>query len=282
MTKEQIILKAKVESDKYSFLNNIIDWDSIEKQLSKNISLFTSQDKNEPLNLVEALLRPHFNVVNVFDYRSNLRLLNDSLSAIWKNINQNDKSSLSSKVSNLSNTSFWDTATELWLAKKFIGNNDLVKLEYPFLQSKKGFTPPNADVAILDNSNKPIWLIECVAPTLENGFEDLVFQENDNLILEPIKAINWILFNLNKKFILKFEPYLRQFPNIKIAIIISVIKADDISGHLNDLTKIPKLPIVINQKINCMHPNLSFGTALRFQEINNNIDAIRLLEYVVV
>ncbi|MDP2364199.1 MAG: hypothetical protein Q8M94_10575 [Ignavibacteria bacterium] len=279
MTREEIIIKAKTEANKYSFINNIIDWNSIEKQLSKNLSLFTPQNKRKPLNLIEALLRPHFNVGNVFDYKSNLRLLNDSLNSIWVKINQADKENITSKLSNLSNTSFWDTAIELWLAKKFVGNNNTVKLEYPLTQSRKGFTSPNSDVAILDEENKPRWLIECISPTLDNGFEDLIFQDSKNLILEPAKAINWILFNLNKKFILKFEPHLRSLSNVKIAIIISVIKADDISGHLNDLTKIPKLPVIVKQIINCMHPNLSFGTAIRFQEINDKLDVIKLLEY---
>lgn len=186
---------------------------------------------------------------------------------------------ISSKISNLSNTSFWDTSIELWLAKELMGNNRVVKLEYPLLPKKKDSTPPNVDLAILDKSNEPKWFIECISPTLDNGFEDLELHNEENLILEPERATYWILFNLNKKFHLKFEPYMHLFPNTKIAIVISVIKADEISAHLSDITNISSLPIKINTKTEQFHPRLTYGTAIRFQNINDKPIPIRLLEY---
>jgi hypothetical protein len=110
----------------------------------------------------------------------------------------------------------------------------------------------------------------------------LKFSPDENPILEPELAIKWFLYNINKKFTNKFGSFWESFPNTEFAIFVSVIKADDISLHLRDITKIKKLPIIITNKNSSIHPKLKYATAVRFQENNNNLEVVHLIDYKVV
>ena len=268
---DQVLKQAKFEAQKYKYLAEIIHWDSINRQFRKNPSIInTTRNKNEPLNLVDALIRPRLFPSTAFDHISNLRLLNGSLESIWDHLDIRDKNSISSKICNLSGTEFWDMGIELWSAKKLIANNFKIKLEYPLEAPCKGKTPPDADIAILDSDNSPVWLIDCVCPTIQD-YKELEFLPDEEPIPEPEKAVNWMISKIEGKFVTKFNPFLSHYSKSKFAILLSVIKAEDITLHLEKEELTRGLPIINNQGI---QQRLNLGIVIRFQENNDVIETV--------
>ena len=277
---DNIITRCKKKINNYKYLSKIIDWESIEIQLNKNPNLYASYRTNAPLNIIDAILRPEIPLKGFFNFKTNLRALNLALESLWKNLGFKELRNISNKISNLSNTGFWDTTIELWLAKNLIQSNQKISLDYPLTKAHKGHTPPNADLAILNSKNKPIWLIDCLCPTLVNkNCESLLLDDSDFFVPEPNEAIKCIANIIKKKFNLKFSEYIDLFPDTRFAIVISLIKSDDLSAHLNDWILTGKCPIIINPKDYIFHPKLSFAIVGRFEEVKNRICFNHIIQY---
>ncbi|MEO8398525.1 MAG: hypothetical protein ABI550_01790, partial [Ignavibacteriaceae bacterium] len=189
---------AQENALRFPVLNQFLDWDKIQKHLLDEISQ-KPKEENNPFNLLEALLRVGKNNFSVYGTNSNLENIEASLKKIISILSESDIREIKFKLSNLGNTSFWDTATELWFASELKKNNYNIKFDFPLRDSKKGFTPSNADVAIVDYNNQPIWLFDCITPTLElDECKDLKLE--GNFIEEPEKAIECLVAIIKNKF----------------------------------------------------------------------------------
>lgn len=272
---------ARENALRFPTLNQFLDWNKVESFLIENISL-TCKEESVPFNLLEALLMASNNNISAYDTNSNLLNIELCLKRIFPILTQADVIEIKKKLSNLGNSSFWDTATELWFASELKGNNYNIKFDFPLRDSKKGFTPPNADVAIVDHKNEPIWLFDCVNPTLESvEFKDLVLQEEE-FIEEPEKAIDYSSKMVKKKFDKKFLPNIDYYPNVSYGIFVGLTKADDISAHLGTLNLFKKTPIKIDATKYQFHPKLKYAIVGRFQENNNQIEFVPLIKHSVV
>ncbi|HTY11504.1 MAG TPA: hypothetical protein VMF88_10570 [Bacteroidota bacterium] len=260
-------------------LNQILDWGSIRAQLSNGIIDLSLSHKNRPFNLLEALLVATSDFPpSAYDPRTNLRNIEASLTRILPMLTENDKKEISHKLSNIGSTSFWDTASELWFAARLKKANLNIKFDFPLQKPSKGLSPPNADVAIIDANDQPIWLLDCTTPTLE-------LEECKNLKLVPSQgaylsddheeAIKCLIAIIKNKFQKKFEPHLLNYPNAHFGIIVLLTKADDISAHFFTLNILKQLPVRTSPKT--FHPRLKFAVAGRFQEACNEIQFAQLL-----
>jgi len=277
---DNVITICKKKINNYKYLSKIIAWESIKIQLNKNPNLYDTYRTNSPLNIIKAILRHDIPLNGFFSYKTNLRALDLALGSLWKNLGSKEIKNISNKISNLSNTGFWDTTIELWLAKDLIQSKQKFSLDYPLTKAHKGYTPTNADLAILNLENKPEWLIDCLCPTLVNkNCEKLLLDDSDSFIPEPNEAIRCIVNIIQKKFNLKFSKYVDLFPNTKFAIVISLIKSDDVSAHLSDWILTRKHPIIIDSEEHIFHPKLSFAIAGRFEEIKDEIYFNPIIQY---
>ena len=273
---------AQENALKFPTLNQFLDWDKIQKFLIENISRKT-QKNNIPFNLLEALLIVEKkNFPAVYDTNSNLLNIEASLKKLFPILSESDKLEIKIKLSNLGNTSFWDTATELWFASELKKNNCNIKFDFPIRDSKKGLTPPNVDVAIVDDKNEPIWLFDCISPTL--GLDECkeLKLERGNFIEESEKAIECSVAIIKNKFEKKFLPNINYYPKASYGIFVTLTKADDIAAHLSTLNLLKKTPVQINSTKYQLHPKLKYAVVGRFQESSEQIEFVDLILYKVV
>jgi hypothetical protein len=275
----EIISKAQSISQQYYFLTKLIDWESIAEQLTKNLSLYSNDHKEKPLNILEALLRPSIGYASVYDPKINLLVLEEGLKTLYPILNENDKHCFSSKISNLSNTAFWDTAPEIWLAASLHKSGQKVILDFPLTKPKRGYTPPNADVAIVDVNKNVIWLIDVFSPVLDKERDyELILDESDGATYfgnYPEKAISWFADKLALKYKKKFSAFCESFPKAKIALFLSVTKSDMISIHFTRT----RIPVIMHDErlMNCK--NLTYAMAGRFQNNNGKLSLLKLAEF---
>lgn len=277
----QIILSiAQMNSKKYPSLNIFLDWKKIEKYLLKNIC---ADYKDRPLNILEALLLSSQNYHSIYDCNTNLLSLDLSLKNLLPIMSECDKKEVGNKLSNLGNTSFWDTATELWFLSKIKNKTENIIFDYPLDIKRKGFTSPNADISLINHLEEPVWLMDCTTPTLESEkCKDLKLEEY-SFIEEPEKAINCLVEIIKDKFEKKFSKYVDKFPYTKFAIIVSLTKADDISAHFSTLSLLRKIPVKLDPVKFEFHPRLNYALVGRFQKNHNDeIEFIALANHFVV
>lgn len=271
---------ARKNALRYPTLNKFLDWNTIRTQLLDSKSKQT-QNEYIPINVFGALLCVDKKLLSAYDSNSNLSNLETSLKKILPVLSEKDILEIKHKLSNLGNTSFWDTATELWFAAQLKESDYNIKFDYPLRESKKGKPPPNADVAIIGKNNEPIWLFDCTTPTLElDECKDMKLIGKEDFFDEPEKAIDCLVAIIKKKYENKFLPNIDYYPNARYGIIVTLTKADEISAHfitLNYLFK--KTPIQIDSKKYQLHSKLKYAVAGRFQEVENKIEFVELLNY---
>jgi hypothetical protein len=278
---EDIIKKSKLEVEKYSFLKNCVNWNSIEKQLKKNLNLVSFRSKDTPLNFLEALLRPELISGNVIDYKLNIKLLDNCLSVLSNSMSINEIKSFSDKISNLNNTMFWDLGPELFVAYALKQNNHRVKLGFPLKPIKKGFTPPDTDVAIMSGQTEPSWLIDATSPILDEKKDFHLITDSDEAMPmedDPKAVIDFLIQKIVDKYEKKFLMFEKDFPNTKFAIVLTTTKCDQIMWKLGLI----KTPININDSVLNEYKNLGYAVAGRFMNHNGIPILDKVLEYNVV
>jgi|GEM_PF-6272780 hypothetical protein len=265
MNASEIVNECKERIKGLESLSSAINWNSIEAQLRKNPNLYLETPKiGTPLNLVESIMRPYPCFGNSFNYKLNLEALNSSIEALSDILDQKEKKNISDKISNLSNTSFWDTMVELWFAKELKDQKLKIRLDYPLTECKKSKTPPNADIAIIDQNDEPILLIDCLCPTLEGYIELELSYEDKYFSPNQLGADLCISKKIRNKFELKFASHVDSFPKTKFVLILSLIKFDELSFHLE------YKPIWIDTSENNYNKRMDYAVVVRFDTRNDN------------
>ena len=260
-------------------LNQFLDWEKIQKFLIRYICE-KNQEKNKKFNILEALLLVGHNSFSIYDTTSNLRNIENSLRIIIPLLSKSDFLEIKNKLNNLGNTSFWDTATELWFASKLKEKDFKIKFDFPLQDYRKGCVPSNADVGIVNNKNEPIWLFDCITPTLElPECKDLKLEKGE-FNEEPKKAIECSVAIIKNKFNNKFLSKIDYHPNANYGIFVALTKADDISAHLGTVNLLNRNPIELNATEFQFHPKLKYAAVGRFQEREmQKIEFVELISY---
>lgn len=134
----------------------------------------------------------------------------------------------------------------------------------------------DADIAIIDLSGNPIWLIDAVCPNLPPNWKP----NNSGFSLTPMAAKSWIESKVEEKFNSKFSKNIANHPTAQAAININLIKADLISPHLNP--PMTQMYTKLSEELKRRCPRLGYALAGRFQsDISSpcGIKFIKLAEY---
>lgn len=123
--------------------------------------------------------------------------------------------SIGIKLCNLRKATLWDTLAEIAVLGQLTRHLTKYKIvaEYPLGIRVPGMDPPDADVAVLDNTGKPVWL---------NGAFTPKPSDFDSLSLTPEEIIGRIAEKYDKKF----SGYCTSNPDAKVAIVLSLVKAE--------------------------------------------------------
>jgi hypothetical protein len=120
-----------------------------------------------------------------------------------------------------------------------------------------GNQPPDADIAIVDTSGMPIWLFDAVCPNLPAHLD---LPPNTVFHLDPNGAKSWLEQAIEDKFNKKFAPHIANHLPAKAAVIVTLIKADIVTGHLSPLllamSPLGNIPVKLDNSLKTRCPGL--------------------------
>ncbi len=277
------LTSAKVKALQYSFLNQYLDWSNIESQAknkyAQGISATISLNSGRPFDILQSLLAPDLSSLSgAYDFKTNLTILNCCIQSVESYMTPINKVALKNKLSNIGNASYWDTLGELWFVRACIKAGQNIEVDFPLHKPVNNNQPSDADIAIVDASGSPIWLLDAICPNLP---EELKLVPNQSDFFDPNKAKSWLEEVIEKKYINKFSRYISNHVTARAAIIVVLIKADEVSVHLSPLLCVSGgHPISLNSNIKNKCPKLGYAVVVRFQKNSSkgNVEYVKLAE----
>lgn len=274
---------AKSEALQYSFLNQYLDWNNIENQAKnkypQGISGTIFVNLGKPFDILQSLLAPNLSLSSAYDFKTNLTILNCCIHSVESYMTLENKIALKNKLSNIGNASFWDTLGEVWFAREYIKAGQNVEMEFPLHKSVNNNQPSDADIAIVDASGSPVWLFDAICPNIP---KDLKLVENQTGFFDPNKAKSWLEKVVEKKYINKFSRHISNHLTANVAVIVVLVKADEISAHLSPLLIAScGRPISLGSSLKAKCPKLGYAVVVRFQKnpSTGNVEYVKLAEF---
>jgi hypothetical protein len=256
---------AKLELKKFPHLNSFLNWSSIESQAAKKypagITNTLNASAGKPFDILQAILAPAILDFGPLDYKTNLEALDNAIGELLPIMNSGNQTALKNKISNIGTASFWDTLGELWFALIYQKSGQDIKVDFPLHPPVGNNTPSDADIAFVDKAGNPLWLFDAVCPNMPASLDQM------DGFFNPAEAKKWIENAIEKKFQNKFAPYIAAHAPAKAAIIVILIKADMITGHLSPLLIMnPGQPVQLDPRLKTKCPGLGYAIAVRFQK----------------
>ena len=269
---------AKGVADQFINLAPFLNWESIEKQALRkypiDIASTLASVSGKPLDILQALLASPVSTT-ALDYKSNLVALDSCIAHLLAQMSSVNKTSLRNKLSNIGVASFWDTLGELWFAERFLQSGQKIQIDFPLHQPVGTNQPSDADIAIVDGSGNPIWLFDATCPSMP---KELTLPEDASFLPDHHAALRWIEDEVEKKYQSKFAAHIANLKPARAAVILTLIKADQISAYLLPIHYTTGLPAHLNKALKAKCPGLEYAVAGRFQKGQTGIDFVKIAE----
>lgn len=279
---ENDLAAIKQEAAKFTYLNQFLNWSSIEKQAQRkylNGITPTLANVGTPFDILQALLAPAISFSGPLDFKTNLEVLDFCIRDLLPKLDAANHAALKNKLSNIGNASFWDTLGELWFAQAYLKAGQNIKMDFALHPSIGNNQPSDADIAFLDANGAPQWLFDAVCPNVPQHLDP---PPNATFHPDPTAAKAWLEHEVERKFNSKFAVHIANHPSAKAAIIITLIKADVVTGHLSPLLIVPPLgrPVPLDQGLKRKCPGLGYAIAVRFQRnvSTGQLEIVKLVE----
>lgn len=272
----------KKEAAKFAHLDQFLNWRSLEAQAQRKypggITPSLAATVGKPFDVLQALLAPAISFSGPLDFKSNLAAIDLCISVLSPQMNPANRQGLKSKLSNIGVASFWDTLGELWFAQQYLKAGQSVQMDFPLHPQIGNNKPADADIAIIDATGKPVWLIDAVCPQMPPHLDAL---PNGDYNTDPAGAKLWIESEVERKFQSKFSAHITGNAPAQAAVIITLIKADLVSAHFLPLAYMPPgLPVQLDKALKQRCPGLGYAVAVRFQRnaVTGGLEIAKLAE----
>lgn len=269
---------VKSKAAKFTYLNQFLNWSSIENQAARKyptgIESTLAGNTGKPFDLLQSLLAPAISFSGPIDYKLNLEALDICIREIFPKLTLENQTSLKNKLSNIGNTSFWDTLGELWFSFAYLKAGQNIKVDFPLHPQHGSNQPSDADIAFVDTNGNPTWLFDAICPNMPPHLDEL------DGFFDPNEAKIWLEQVIENKFQNKFAPYIANHAPAQAAVIVTLIKADAITAQLAPLL-IANLgqPIQLDPILKTKCTGLGYAIVVRFQRNKfGNTEFIKIAE----